>query len=94
MKLEDLDTVAAQRLARPMHPGLYVRACLDALEIGPTEAAARLGVTRATFSHVLAGRKPVSRDMAQRIAYTFDLDAYLLVRLQMEHDFARGSDDE
>lgn len=52
----------------PPHPGETLREdVLPALGLTVTEAAAQLGVTRATLSRVLNGRAAISPEMALRI---------------------------
>ena len=52
----------------PCHPGLTLRDdVLPALGLSVTEAAAQLGVARATLSRVLNGRAAISPEMALRI---------------------------
>lgn len=56
------------RMHNPPHPGVTLREdVLPALELNVTEAAAQLGVTRATLSRVLNGRAAISSEMALRL---------------------------
>ena len=53
------------RMFNPAHPGKVLREYLGALTV--TEAAARLGVTRAALSRILNGSAGISADMALRL---------------------------
>ena len=54
------------RMHNPAHPGLILREFLSDTSV--TEAAARLGVTRAALSRILNGKAAVSADMAVRLS--------------------------
>jgi addiction module HigA family antidote len=59
-------------IARPAHPGQFVRMeVLDPLGLSVTEAARVLGVTRAALSALLNGRASLSPDMALRVEKAF-----------------------
>ncbi len=56
------------RMHNPPHPGETLREdVLPALDLNVTEAAAQLGVTRASLSRVLNGRAAISSQMALRL---------------------------
>ena len=56
------------RMHHPPHPGETLREdTLPALGLTVTQAAAQLGVTRATLSRVLNGRAAISPEMALRL---------------------------
>lgn len=56
------------RMHNPPHPGLsLLEDVLPALNLSVTEAAAQLGVTRASLSRVLNGRAAISPEMALRL---------------------------
>jgi len=56
------------RIHTPSHPGLTLRDdVLPALGLTVTDAAAQLGVTRATLSRVVNGRAAISPEMALRL---------------------------
>ncbi|SUA52376.1 Plasmid maintenance system antidote protein [Oligella ureolytica] len=50
------------RMHNPAHPGIVLREYLGDLTV--TEAASRLGVTRAALSRILNGSAGISADMA------------------------------
>lgn len=54
---------------RPTHPGAILREdVLPALEMTQTEFAKRLGVSRLSVSEILLEKRPLSPEMAARIA--------------------------
>lgn len=54
------------RMHNPAHPGLVLREYLG--QISVTEAALRLGVTRAALSRILNGKAAISAEMAVRLS--------------------------
>lgn len=73
------------RMHNPPHPGLVLQDILS--ETTVTEAAKRLGVTRAALSRVLNGKAAVSAEMAVRLAILLsNTDAAFWLRLQAQYD--------
>ncbi|MDO5638374.1 MAG: HigA family addiction module antitoxin [Neisseria sp.] len=73
------------RMHNPAHPGLILRDILSETSI--TEAAARLGVTRAALSRVLNGKAAISAEMAVRLSILLpNTDAAFWLRLQAAYD--------
>ena len=73
----------------PAHPGESLRDAMAAEGWTVTEAAARLGCTRQTFSRVLNGRTGISPAMAlalERIGWS---NAAFWVRRQAQYDLAQ-----
>ena len=73
----------------PAHPGESLRDAMAAEGWTVTEAAAKLGCTRQTFSRVLNGRTGISPAMAlalERIGWS---NAAFWVRRQAQYDLAR-----
>jgi addiction module HigA family antidote len=55
---------------KPTHPGAILREdVLPALQITQTELADRLGVSRRSISQILHEHRPLTPDMAIRLAY-------------------------
>ena len=55
---------------KPTHPGAILREdVLPSLNITQTELADRLGVSRRTISHILHEHRPLTPDMAIRLAH-------------------------
>jgi len=59
------------RSRRPLTPGQFLAGLLDEMGITQTDLAARLGVTRATVSRLIQGRRSLTLDMAQRLGRFF-----------------------
>lgn len=54
---------------KPSHPGAILREdILPSLKMTQTELAERLGVSRRTVSHIVHERRPLTTDMAIRLA--------------------------
>ena len=73
----------------PAHPGESIRDAMVAAGWNVTEAAAKLGCTRQTFSRVLKGRTGISPAMAlalERIGWS---NAAFWVRRQALYDLAQ-----
>ena len=73
----------------PAHPGKSLRDAMDAKEWTVTEAAAKLGCTRQTFSRLLNGRTGISPAMAlalERIGWS---NAAFWVRRQAHYELAQ-----
>ncbi len=76
-------------MKNPSHPGAIVRECLDGLQLNVTEAAAALGVTRATLSRILNERAKISPEMAVRLSKAFGSTVGFWLRLQLNFDLAQ-----
>lgn len=72
------------RMHNPPHPGLLVREYMGDMSV--TEAAERLGVTRAALSRILNAKAAISADMAVRLSILFNTSSQLWAAMQMEHD--------
>ncbi len=81
------------RMARPAHPGQFVRMeVIEPLGLTVTEAARALGVTRPALSALLNGRAALSPEMALRIEKAFGpkMDTLLRMQTACEITEARG----
>lgn len=72
------------RMHNPPHPGLALREFLGDLTV--TEAAARLGITRAALSRILNGSAGISADMALRLRDALGTSAELWTGMQIQYD--------
>ena len=72
------------RMYNPAHPGLVLREYLGELTV--TEAAARLGVTRAALSRILNGSAGISADMALRLRDALGTSAEMWINMQSTYD--------
>ncbi|MDR0806959.1 MAG: HigA family addiction module antidote protein [Enterobacteriaceae bacterium] len=68
----------------PAHPGEVLREFLDGISI--TQAAASLGVTRATLSRIMNGHASITADMAWRLSEALDTSAELWLGMQSQYD--------
>ena len=73
------------RMHNPAHPGEVLRAYLPE-ELGVTEAAKRLGVTRQALSALLNGRAGVSAGMALRLEAALGTSAEMWLEMQAGYD--------
>ncbi|MGH7039870.1 MAG: HigA family addiction module antitoxin [Stellaceae bacterium] len=80
------DTAATIGMTAP-HPGAFIRdEILDELGLSISEAAAVLGVRRATLSDLVNGHTALSPEMALRIEKAFGVNMEMLLRMQAWHD--------
>jgi len=83
------------RLARPSHPGQFIRMeIIEPLGLSVTEAAQVLGVTRPTLSALLNRRSALSPEMALRIEKAFGVKMDTLVRMQTAFEIAETREKE
>ena len=83
------------RMARPAHPGQFIRMeVIEPLNLSVTQAAKALGVTRAALSALLNGRAALSPDMALRIEKAFGPSMDTLLRMQTAYEIAEARDRE
>ncbi|MBI1317805.1 MAG: HigA family addiction module antidote protein [Candidatus Hydrogenedens sp.] len=73
------------------HPGRTIKdACLDALGLSVTDAAAHLGVERSTLSRLINGHSGISADMAIRLEKAGWSNADMWLRLQAAYDLSEA----
>jgi len=72
------------RMHNPAHPGTVLREYLGDLTV--TEAASRLGVTRAALSRILNGSAGISADMALRLRDALGTSAEMWINMQAQYD--------
>ncbi len=78
-------------MKNPPHPGLSVRIdCLEPLGLTVTEAAKKLGVSRAAFSRLINEQAGVSPEMAIRFEKAGWSTADTWTRMQAAYDLARA----
>lgn len=83
------------RMARPAHPGQFIRMeIIEPLNLSVTRAAEIIGVTRPALSALLNGRASLSPDMALRIEKAFGPKMDTLLRMQTAYDIAETRDRE
>jgi antitoxin HigA-1 len=77
------------RLARPAHPGQFIRMeVIEPLNLSVTDAARILGVTRPALSALLNGRAALSPEMALRVEKAFGPKMDTLLRMQTAYEIA------
>lgn len=72
----------------PIHPGTILRLALG--EMGVSEAASRLKVSRPTLSKILNGRAGISADMALRLEAFLGNPSEFWLDLQKQYDLAQA----
>lgn len=85
------------RMARPAHPGQFVRMeVLEPLGLTVTDGARALGVTRPALSALLNERASLSPEMAMRLEKAFGVKMDTLLRMQTAYEIAdaRSRSDE
>src|SRR5690625_7560939 len=68
----------------PAHPGLVLREYLGELTV--TEAAKRLGVTRAALSRIINGSAGISAEMALRLSAALGTSAEMWLNMQKQYE--------
>lgn len=72
------------KMHNPAHPGIVLREYLGQTSV--TEAAQRLGVTRAALSRILNGKAAISADMAVRLSILLSTSSSLWAGMQLDYD--------
>ena len=81
------------RIARPAHPGQFIRMeVIEPLGLSVTDAAKVLGVTRPALSALLNGHAALSPEMALRIEKAFGPKMDTLLRMQTAYEIAEARD--
>jgi addiction module HigA family antidote len=89
------ETKTMIRMARPAHPGQFIRMeVIEPLGLSVTKAAEVLGVTRPALSALLNGHSALSPDMALRIEKAFGPKMDTLLRMQTAYEIAETRDRE
>ena len=79
------------RMARPSHPGQFIRMeIIEPNRLSVTAAAKVLGVTRPALSALLNGRASLSPAMALRVEKAFGVKMDTLMRMQASYDIAEA----
>ena len=83
------------RMARPAHPGQFIRMeIIEPFNLTITQAARILGVTRPALSALLNCRSALSPEMALRIEKAFGPKMDTLLRMQIAYEIAETRDRE
>lgn len=70
----------------PVHPGTFLAELLDELTISQAQLSRALGVSAMRVSHIVNGRRPVTAEMALRLARFFDQTPQYWLNLQSRYD--------
>lgn len=82
----ELDVRRTPRMP-PVHPGEVLRGdVLPALGLSVSEAARQLGVSRQSLHRIMAGRQPVTVEMALRLGRFCGNGPALWLRMQQAYD--------
>jgi addiction module HigA family antidote len=74
------------RKRRPSHPGAILEDILPDANLSQTELARLIGVSRRTVNEIINERRPVTVDMAHRLAIVFKTTPELWLNLQWDVD--------
>ena len=81
------------RIARPAHPGQFIRMeIMEPLGLSVSAAAKILGVTRPALSTLLNGHGSLSPDMALRVEKAFGPKMDTRMRMPVSYDIAEVRD--
>jgi antitoxin HigA-1 len=79
------------RMAKPSHPGQFIRMeIIEPMALSVTGAAKVLGVTRPALSALLNTRAALSPEMALRIEKAFGVKMDTLMRMQTSFEIAEA----
>jgi addiction module HigA family antidote len=73
---------------QPIHPGAFLAEILNELEISQAAFARAIDVAPMRISHVIAGSRPVTADLALRFAKAFRQTPQYWLNLQTAYDLA------
>jgi addiction module HigA family antidote len=76
----------------PVHPGMFVTELLGELSISQAQLARSLGVSAMRVSHLVTGKRPVTAEMALRLARFFGQTPQYWLNLQSRYDLDRAQD--
>ena len=87
MQAKQQITAPLKRGMRPEHPGAILKnVILPELSVTQLELANRLGVSRRTISEIVREKRPVTPDMAMRLARVFKTTPKFWLNLQAAVD--------
>ena len=76
-------------MKNPCHPGLLVKADLEAMGLTIAEAAKGLGITRQQLYRIVNGECAITPEMAVRLEKAIGSTADMWLRMQMNYDLAQ-----
>jgi addiction module HigA family antidote len=76
----------------PVHPGAFLAELLGELSISQAQLARALGVSAMRVSHLVNGRRPVTAELALRLAQFFGQTPQYWLNLQSRYDLDCAQD--
>ena len=70
----------------PTHPGEVLEDMFEDIDRSNTQVAKDLGISRQHLYDIMAGRKPISKDIAGALGHYFGNGAGVWLRMQAAHD--------
>ena len=76
----------------PIQPGMFLMELLGELSISQAQFARSLSVSTMRVSHLVTGKRPVTAEMALRLARFFGQTPQYWLNLQSRYDLDRAQD--
>jgi addiction module HigA family antidote len=76
----------------PVHPGRFLEELLQELSVSQAQLARAIGVSAMRVSHVVKGKRPVTADLALRLARFLGQSPQYWLTLQSRYDLDRAQD--
>jgi antitoxin HigA-1 len=76
----------------PVHPGRFLEELLQELSVSQAQLARTIGVSAMRVSHVVKGKRPVTAEMALRLARFFGQSPQYWLNLQSRYDLDCAQD--
>ena len=76
----------------PVHPGRLLEELLQELSVSQAQLARAIGVSAMRVSHVVKGKRPVTAEMALRLARFFGQSPQYWLNLQSRYDLDCAQD--
>ena len=74
-----------------IHPGEFLSEILEELGLSQAAFARKIGVSPMRISHVVAGRRPVTAELALRLGRAFDQSPEYWLNLQVAYDLKKAA---
>lgn len=82
----------AKKRINPVHPGVYLKELLDEIRMSQYRLAKELGVPAMRVSLVIAGKRPVTAELALRLGRFFGQTPRYWINLQSRYDMDVAED--
>jgi addiction module HigA family antidote len=80
------------KMLAPVHPGRFLEELLQELYVSQAQLARAIGVSAMRVSHVVKGKRPVTAELALRLARFFGQSPQYWLNLQSRYDLDRAQD--